>query len=119
MINRNRQSSLRVGAARLALGLLALLIQSRGYAQLSAPGILISRSLSGQFIVQSAPPSFASALVSLPENDTNYVRLDSTLLTVSAERIKSILWRELDGSPRWSGKIFLRLYPVNSPRIRF
>lgn len=70
--------------------------------------------MSGQFIVQSARASFGSPLVSLLENDTNYVRLDPTLLTVSCERIKQILWRNLGSASSWNGKIFLRLYPVDS-----
>lgn len=114
MTNPNRQPSLRKSAARLAAGLLVLLGPARGQAQLMPPGLLISRSVSGQFIVQSARPSFGSPLVNFLENDTNYVRLDSTLLVVSSERIKTIVWRKLEAAPTWTGKVFLRLYAVNS-----
>jgi hypothetical protein len=83
-------------------------------AQPGTTGVFLSRSVSGQFIIQSAPASFGSPLVSFIENDTNFVRLDPTLLTISCERIKQILWRELDAKASWSGKIFLRMYPVES-----
>jgi hypothetical protein len=48
------------------------------------------------------------------EKDTNYVRLDPTLLTVSCERIKRILWRELNATAPWKGKIFLKLTRTDS-----
>ena len=89
-------------------------LAGRAGAQEANRGVFLSRSFSGQFIIQSAPQSFGSPLVSLLENDTNYVKLDPTLLTVSCERIKEILWRELEAKPTWTGKIFLRLYPVGS-----
>lgn len=108
-----RQPRARTSAATLLL-LLAWLPVDQLQAQFATPGVFISRSYSGQFIVQSAPPSFGSAMVSFLENDTNYVRLDPTLLTVSCERIKQILWRELEVASPWNGKIFLRLYPINS-----
>jgi hypothetical protein len=79
-----------------------------------ASGVSLARSVSGQFIVQSAPESIGSPLVSLLENDTNFVRLNCTLLTVSCERIKQILCRELEAKGAWSGKIFLKLYPAGS-----
>jgi len=114
MPNQARQSKLRTCANWLIPALLSLMPFARAEAQLSAPGVFVSRSVSGQFIVQSARASFGFPLVNLLQNDTNFVRLDPTLLTVSCERIKQILWRYLDAPSSWSGKIFLRLYPVNS-----
>ena len=104
------------GTLRLALCALAASAWIlNAQAQLaSAPGVFVSRSVSGQFIIQSARSSFGSPLVSLLENDPNFVRLDPMTLTVSCERIKQILWRELGAKPTWSGKIFVRLYPVGS-----
>jgi hypothetical protein len=104
-------------ARTLALLFCALAISvslNKAHAQLATPGVFLSRSVSGEFIIQSAPASFGSPLVSFIENDTNFVRLDPTLLTISCERIKQILWRELDAKATWSGKIFLRLYAVGS-----
>jgi hypothetical protein len=83
-------------------------------AQLAGPGVFLSRSLSGQFVVQSAPVSFVPPLVGILENDTNYVRLDPALLTVSCERIKQILSRELNLTAGWRGKILLKMYPAES-----
>ena len=81
--------------------------------QFVAPGVFLSRSFSGQFVVQSSPSRTRSPLAEFLENDTNFVRLDPTLLTVSCERIKQILWREL-GVISWKGKIFIKLYPAAS-----
>lgn len=98
----------------LAFALLALVSLNKVSAQFAEPGVFFSRSVSGQFIIQSSPVSSASPLIGLLENDTNFVRLDPTLLTVSCERIKRLLWRELTITTPWSGKIFLRLYPAQS-----
>ena len=112
------QTTLRRGCAPAWAFLVLLLTISnpagRAGAQEANRGVFLSRSYSGQFIIQSAPVSFGSPLITLLENDTNYVRLDPTLLTISCERVKEILWRELDAKPTWTGKIFLRLYPVGS-----
>ena len=56
-----------------------------------------------------APP-FVSDL----EKNTNFIRLDPTLLPVSCERIKQILYRELGLADAWSGKVFLKIYPVQT-----
>ncbi len=85
-------------------------------AQLSLPDVNLTRSVSGQFIVtggQQVSPLVASPAVAT--ND-NFVRLDSALVAVSAERIKQTLWRDLDINPAlpWRGKIFLALHPARS-----
>jgi hypothetical protein len=87
---------------------------SSARAQPTAPGVFLSRSFSGQFVIQSAPPRLGSPLSGFLDSDTNFIRLDPTLLTVSCERIKQILWRELGIVGSWKGKIFLRLYPPAS-----
>jgi len=83
-------------------------------AQPAMPGLFLSRSASGQFIIQSSPVVSASPLAAYLENDTNFIRLDPTLLPVSCERIKQVVWRELGLAGAWSGKVFLRLYPATS-----
>lgn len=83
-------------------------------AQQGLPNVFLSRSVSGQFVVQSSPTVSASVLATYLENDTNFIRLDPTLLPVSCERIKQVLWRELGLAPPWAGKVFLRLYPASS-----
>jgi hypothetical protein len=98
-----------------AVALLAIFC-GEGRAQFSPVGLNITRSISGQFVIMGlAGPSQLSRL---PANaaDTNLVRLEPALLTVSAERIKESLARELEikpGSP-WRGKIFLALQPAQS-----
>src|SRR5258708_5169696 len=64
-------------------------------AQLSPPDNPSARSISGQFLVTR--PEQASPLAGLPRiaADTNLVRLEPALLTVSAERLKEQLWRQL------------------------
>jgi hypothetical protein len=94
----------------------ALLFPLAVRAQFSPVGLNITRSISGQFIIMGlATPS---RLANLPANaaDTNLVRLEPALLSVSAERIKESLGRELGikpGSP-WRGKIFLALHSAQS-----
>jgi hypothetical protein len=85
-------------------------------AQFSPVGLNITRSISGQFVIMGlAAPS---RLANLPANaaDTNLVRLEPALLSVSAERIKESLGRELGIKPNtpWRGKIFLALHPAQS-----
>ena len=88
-------------------------------AQVPPPDTTSARSVSGQFIVTSAPsPAARAGLAARPEIATNadFVRLEPALLAVSAERIKASLRRELDLNPNapWRGKIFLALHPAQS-----
>ncbi len=70
-------------------------------------------SRSGQFIVSSTPPApIGNATL---QTNRDFVRLDSTILPVSCERIKGILWRDLGMTEPYRGKIFLTLYPARSP----
>jgi hypothetical protein len=93
-----------------------LLFPLAARAQFSPVGLNLTHSVSGQFVVMgSAAPSRLSRL---PANaaDPNLVRLAPALLSVSAERIKESLGRELEikpGSP-WRGKIILALHPAQS-----
>ena len=75
-----------------------------------------ARSISGQFIVFAAPRF--STLAGSPKvaADTNYVRLEPALLTVSAERLKDALGHQLEikpGTP-WRGQIYLVIHPALS-----
>jgi len=91
-----------------------LISLSAAYAQSTQLGNILSRSRSGQFIIQAAPGRVASSFIANLENNTNFVRLDPTLLPISCERIKQILWRELGLADAWSGKIFVKLYPAQT-----
>jgi len=93
---------------------LSVLSSARIRAQLFQPGVIHARSRSGQFLIQSMPALAPSREVAELESKTNFVRLDPTLLPVSSERIKQLVWHELSAVNNWSGKIFLKLYPVSS-----
>lgn len=74
-----------------------------------------SRSHSGQFIVQTVPrPAQRSRYLSSFETNRNYITLDATLLPVSCERVKQVLWRRLGVNGQWSGRVFLALYNAGS-----
>ena len=85
------------------------------WAQLTQPGVVFARSRSGQFVIHSKFSPVVSTLGTSLQRNTNFVRLEPALLTVSCERIKQILGRELGLPDAWSGKVFLKIYPVNSP----
>jgi hypothetical protein len=72
---------------------------------------VLARSYSGQFVVTGS--SLKSPLLELPAVTTNtiLVRLEPTLLSVSAERIKQSLYRLLavPSETAWQGKIYLVL----------
>jgi hypothetical protein len=79
--------------------------------QLPPSNLVTARSSSGQFIAHAArsvgiPP----ALSSLATNKA-FVQLEPTLTTVSCERIKQMLLRELNVTAPWRGTIYLVLYP--------
>ncbi len=74
-------------------------------AQLPGEGAIFARSHSGQFIVQGRQvTSLPARLVALSTN-RNYIFLEPTILTVSSERVKQIVWRELGLTGAWKGKI--------------
>jgi hypothetical protein len=94
---------------------LCLPVLARG--QLSPPAVNSVQSASGQFVVTG--PAQSSPHVRLPglAMNTNLVRLEPALLSVTAERIKASLRRKLgiDPNASWQGKIFLVLHPAQSP----
>jgi hypothetical protein len=95
----------------------ALFLPAFADGQLLPPEMNSVRSVSGQFITTGPAPS--SSPVHLPGVATNasLVRLEPALLSISAERIKQSLRRELGIEPNapWQGKIFLALHPAQSP----
>jgi len=98
----------------LAAGLMFFLTAARSQTSLLAP--TPTSSVSGQFVISFVPAS--NPYFRRPDAGTNsdYLRLEPALLTVSAERFKSALWSEIGlaaGSP-WGGKIFLALHPARS-----
>ncbi len=78
----------------------------------TAPALGFTRSRSGQFLVHDLPGS-ATAPRNVTTNSA-YLRLDPTLLAVSAERFKADLYRELGLNPNWIGKIHLYLFQART-----
>jgi hypothetical protein len=93
-----------------------LTVPSDVHAQFSLPKTRLTRSVSGQFIVSGTGQVSSLANSAGVATDTNFVRLDPTLLAVSAERIKQLLRRKLDIPPQvpWQGEIYLVLHPARS-----
>ncbi len=73
------------------------------------PGSQITRSFSGQFYIHPTGVPADPGLVSRLTAGGNYLQLDAALLTVSCERIKTMLWRKLGDKPVWHGRIHLYL----------
>ena len=83
----------------------------------SAPPVLTSvQSASGQFVATRPAQSFPRVPLNGVAADTNLVRLEPALLSVSVERIKDSLRRQLGIAPNapWQGKVFLVLHPAQS-----
>jgi hypothetical protein len=80
------------------------------HASAAAPENSATRSRSGQFIIHAPPATVPSSspYAFLTNKDT--IRLDPTLLSVSAERIKEFLWRDLGDPGVWRGRVYLELY---------
>ncbi len=84
-------------------------------AQLPGEGAISARSHSGQFIVQGRQvTSLPAALINLSTN-RNYIFLEPSILTISSERVKQMVWRELGLTGAWKGRIYLELVPSRSP----
>jgi hypothetical protein len=74
--------------------------------------LMPARSLSGQFVAYTArAEALSPALSSLATNQA-FVQLEPILVTVSCERIKQMLLRELNITAPWRGTIYLVLYPA-------
>jgi hypothetical protein len=96
--------------ARWVASLFAFLAAFPSQAQFSAPEAGSVRSVSGQFLVRGPEivgPTFASLTLA---TNREYVLLDPTRLTVSCERIKQGLLRDLAAAPARKGMIYLQLY---------
>jgi hypothetical protein len=70
-------------------------------------------SFSGQVVVSSRGGSFSAPSIELGA-DPRMITLQPALLTVSCERIKQEMLRDLDMQDHWRGKIFIVLRPAAS-----
>lgn len=121
--------TLRAGAGRKLLlrqgkgvfaGVLLFLIagawlDARGQAPpVFVPKQLSARSSSGQFVATSRPVLNSAPRVLNVATNEGFLRLEPGLLSVSAERLKQNLWRELEVQGAWQGKVFLSIRRVGS-----
>lgn len=94
---------------------LAILLALLGGAGAQPAGENLStRSHSGQFVVRAPNRPADAILAARLTAGGNYIQLDSSLLTVSCERIKVLLWRKLADKPSWRGRILLDLRAARS-----
>src|ERR1043165_5769371 len=99
---------------KIATAIAILLIAVGGaVAQILPPSAIPARSLSGQFIVFQQPaPMFRPTLRAATNAD--WVNLEPTLVTISAERIKQAIWRELGVTGSWQNQVPITLQPTYS-----
>lgn len=89
--------------------LLSAVAGSRGQGLLS-PNSQV-RSLSGQFVVFQTP-STAMRPALRGATNSDWVTLEPTLVTISAERIKQAVWRELGVTGPWQNQVAITLQPT-------
>jgi hypothetical protein len=77
------------------------------------PGTTVIGSLSGQFFVSARRPSVSVHSLQLA-TAPDMITLQPALATVSCERIKQELLRELGMRDQWQGKIFVTIAPAES-----
>lgn len=101
----------------LSAGMALSIASTALFAQTQAPLLkdpVFARSHSGQFIVQGTvglnqeplPPAAVEA---------GLMRVNASLLPVSCERIKHLVWRDLGVTGPYRGKIYLGLRPLRLP----
>lgn len=81
-------------------------------AQGPSAGLVSVRSYSGQFIAYAGRSATLASSFSAIATNRDFVQLEPTLATVSCERIRQLLLRELNSTASWRGTIYLVLYPA-------
>src|SRR6266446_1026454 len=84
-----------------------------GHAQFTPPETTTARSFSGQFLVRALDAPAGTALAPAATNQ-HLIRLEATLVAVSCERIKQLVYHELGAGTAWRGKVFLTLYSART-----
>jgi hypothetical protein len=97
---------------RLAILAFALASLAVANAQ-TPPGTMVIGSVSGQFFVSARTPAVSARSLQLA-TASDMVTLQPALATVSCERIKQELLRELGMRDQWQGKIFVIIVPAES-----
>ena len=112
-----RSSCLRLTAKLACFGLCAVpsgVCPSIALGQGLPPNLASATSQSGQFVVQTEGLASPSAAIPNAANSPDWVRLEPRLVTISCERIKQNLSRELGVTSPWRGKVFLALHPARA-----
>lgn len=95
--------------ATIAFALAALAVAN---AQ-TPPGTTVIGSVSGEFFVSARTPAISARSLQL-STAPGMITLQPALVTVSCERIKQELLRELGIRDQWQGKIFVTIVPAVS-----
>jgi hypothetical protein len=99
---------------RLSLIALLLVVAAQAsFAQGLPVGAVRARSSSGQFTICALPAAPQSWIGNF-ETNQDFARLAPTLLPVSCERIKQVLWRTVGETGPWRGRIFVVLTPART-----
>ena len=98
----------------LWVAFLLAILPNPATAQVAPWDTFATRSHSGQFIIRGGGSSRSSRSALALSTNLSFVCLDPTLLSVSCERIKQSLLRELQTGTSWRGRIFLVLFPASS-----
>src|SRR5262245_19584025 len=85
-------------------------------AQFAKPEIVSARSQSGQFIIHAAQVNENDPVARELATNAQIAVLDIALATVSCERIKQLLTKELGTRAPYRGKIYLILYSSTDPQ---
>jgi hypothetical protein len=80
-------------------------------AQDMRPDTAITRSVSGQFIIMKRARAIGSRQPN-PGTNANLIRLEASLVSVSCERVKQALQKELEDSSAMKGKVYIWLTPA-------
>jgi hypothetical protein len=81
-------------------------------AQFTPAQPLSARSVSGQFVIHAGAARIPDWNVRNLLTNRNYIRLELSMLTISCERIKQLILRELGAQDNWRGQIHLVLAPT-------
>jgi hypothetical protein len=108
---------LRSGKAVVCCAMMVVLLDRASGAvnpQVFPAEVVSARSHSGQFIVYAERVTGPETLRANVTTNREYFQLEPTLVTVSCERIKQAVSRDLGGSGSWRGKVYVTLHPARA-----
>jgi hypothetical protein len=90
------------------------ILRSIAFAQPHPSDLVSVRSYSGQFVACAGRSATLAPELSSIATNRDFVQLEPTLATVSCERIRQLLLRELNSTAPWRGTVYLVLYPART-----